>query len=144
MTEIKDVVCAVVHQQNPFRILCTLRYPDAAAYPSCWEFPGGKVEKGETHQQALERECVEELGVRVIVADVPSCWSFDGRTEMKEGVNYLYRLHFYWAKLADNQQEPRALESQELRWMEPSVMSSVTFCPGDEGFIIALQNMRPK
>jgi 8-oxo-dGTP diphosphatase len=81
--------------------------PDGKPYAGYWEFPGGKVEPGETIVDALKREFVEELGVSIVSAE-PWC-----------GVEYVYphahvRLHFYISREWDN--EPRSLEGQAFAW----------------------------
>lgn len=60
MVTLKDVVCGIVERDQ--KILVALR-PLKSSSSGYWEFPGGKVEEGETHQEALQREFSEELGV---------------------------------------------------------------------------------
>jgi 8-oxo-dGTP diphosphatase len=101
------------------RVLAARRAAPAAA-AGRWEFPGGKVETGETERNALIRECDEELGVRVEVlsrvgADVP----------MVNGSI----LRLYLARLVDG--EPQALEHSELRWLGADELGSVQWLPAD-------------
>ncbi len=81
--------------------------PEGKPYAGYWEFPGGKVEAGESIEDALKREFVEELGVTVNSAE-PWC-----------GVEHVYphahvRLHFYISR--DWAGEPQSLEGQALAW----------------------------
>lgn len=81
--------------------------PSGKPYAGYWEFPGGKVERGESILQALQREFVEELGVRIVSAEA---WC---------GVEYIYphahvRLHFYISR--EWLDEPQCLEGQALAW----------------------------
>jgi 8-oxo-dGTP diphosphatase len=81
--------------------------PSGKPYAGYWEFPGGKVELGESIMDALRREFVEELGVQVTSAE-PWC-----------GVEYVYphahvRLHFYISR--DWRGEPQSLEGQAFAW----------------------------
>lgn len=81
--------------------------PEGKPYAGYWEFPGGKVESGETIFAALQREFMEELGVKIISAE-PWC-----------GVQYQYphanvRLHFYVSK--EWRGEPQSLEDQAFAW----------------------------
>jgi 8-oxo-dGTP diphosphatase len=97
-----------------------------------WEFPGGKVEPGETEIEALVRECDEELAVRIEVgvrvgADVPLA---HGRAILK----------VYLAKLAAGQQ-PQRLEHAELRWLAPDQLYSVDWLPADAPIVAALERL---
>ncbi|MEO3743787.1 (deoxy)nucleoside triphosphate pyrophosphohydrolase [Plantactinospora sp. B5E13] len=101
--------------------------PEAAGR---WEFPGGKVEPGETEIAALVRECAEELGVRVEIGDRV------GRdVPMGHGRSV---LRVYLARLVGNDQ-PRALEHAELRWLRPEELDSVPWLPADVPIVAALR-----
>ena len=81
--------------------------PAGKPYHGYWEFPGGKVERGETILEALKREFVEELGVHILNAS-PWC-----------GVEHVYehahvRLHFYISRAWEG--EPQSLEGQAFAW----------------------------
>jgi 8-oxo-dGTP diphosphatase len=94
-----------------------------------WEFPGGKVEPGESDEQALARECVEELGVRVEVGarvgpDVPLA---HGRAV----------LRVFAVRLVDGDQ-PRALEHTAMRWLGADELHSVRWLPADRPIVAEL------
>jgi 8-oxo-dGTP diphosphatase len=94
-----------------------------------WEFPGGKVERGETDQAALARECAEELGVRVEVGervgpDVPLA---HGRAV----------LRVFQATLLGGD-VPRALEHRSMRWLGPKELDSVPWLPADKPIVAEL------
>lgn len=81
--------------------------PNGKPYAGYWEFPGGKVEPGESVLDALKREFAEEIGVAILSAE-PWC-----------GIEHVYphahvRLHFYISR--DWQGEPQSLEGQQLAW----------------------------
>jgi 8-oxo-dGTP diphosphatase len=81
--------------------------PEGKPYAGYWEFPGGKVEPGESVLDALKREFAEEIGVTLVSAE-PWC-----------GVEHVYphahvRLHFYISRTWEG--EPDALEGQQLAW----------------------------
>jgi 8-oxo-dGTP diphosphatase len=81
--------------------------PEGKPYPGYWEFPGGKVEEGESILEALEREFVEELGIHVAAAQPWCC------------VEHVYphahvRLHFFI--IPEWRGEPQSLEGQAFAW----------------------------
>ena len=87
------------------------------------EFPGGKVEPGETREQALVRECQEELDVTISVGD---CFY---------EVEHVYsdvtiHLTLFWARLA--QGTPKRLEHHAFAWIPPQEIGDYVFCPADE------------
>lgn len=96
--------------------------PAGTSRANLWEFPGGKVEPGETDAEALARECREELGVEVEVAD--SLW---------KGFHVYADLMVDLIVLAGNIRsgEPRPLGAQQLRYATPREMQSLQFCEAD-------------
>ena len=97
-----------------------------------WEFPGGKVEPGESDAEALVRECAEELGVRVEVGervgpDVPLA---HGRALLR-----------VFAVTLLNGDVPRALEHSAMRWLGPGELMSVPWLPADAPIVAELPAM---
>ncbi|SBT51092.1 (deoxy)nucleoside triphosphate pyrophosphohydrolase [Micromonospora narathiwatensis] len=95
-----------------------------------WEFPGGKVEPGETDTVALARECVEELGVRV---EIGARVGRDVRMAHGRSV-----LRVYVARLLHGDQ-PKALEHSELRWLSAAELDTVPWLPADVPIVAALR-----
>lgn len=88
--------------------------------PAGWEFPGGKVEPGESEPDALRRECREELGVDIEVGP------FLGASDISPTMT----LRLYKATLAAGEPEPLA-DHDELRWVPPSALDALDWLPAD-------------
>jgi 8-oxo-dGTP diphosphatase len=97
-----------------------------------WEFPGGKVEPGETDQQALARECAEELGVRVEVGDRvgPDVPLAHGRAV----------LRVFAVRLLEGD-TPQALEHRSMRWLAVDELGSVPWLPADQPIVAELPDL---
>ncbi|WP_408630767.1 (deoxy)nucleoside triphosphate pyrophosphohydrolase [Micromonospora coxensis] len=95
-----------------------------------YEFPGGKVEPGESEVAALVRECAEELAVRVEIGQRV------GRdVRMAHGRSV---LKVYTARLLHGD-EPRALEHSAMRWLSATELDTVTWLPADAPIVAALR-----
>lgn len=114
-----DVVGAVIVRDG--KVLAAQRGP-GMTMAGMWEFPGGKIEPGETEQQSLAREIREELSATVEVGDhvVTTSYDYDFGT-----VN----LSTYYCSLVGG--EPAASEHSELRWVEPVDLSHLDWAPAD-------------
>ncbi|WP_433083426.1 (deoxy)nucleoside triphosphate pyrophosphohydrolase [Dactylosporangium sp. CA-052675] len=99
-----------------------------------WEFPGGKVDPGETEVQALVRECQEELGVDVAVGE-----RVGDDIAMLNGTAI---LRVYVATLLDGAQ-PIPLEHSDLRWLGAGELDSVPWLPADAPIVHALEPLLP-
>ncbi|MBO4207464.1 (deoxy)nucleoside triphosphate pyrophosphohydrolase [Micromonospora echinofusca] len=95
-----------------------------------WEFPGGKVEPGETEQAALARECAEELAVRV---EIGARVGRDVRMAHGRSV-----LRVYAARLL-GADRPQPLEHAELRWLTAEELDTVVWLPADAPIVTALR-----
>ncbi|WP_433066249.1 (deoxy)nucleoside triphosphate pyrophosphohydrolase [Dactylosporangium sp. CS-033363] len=100
-----------------------------------WEFPGGKVDPGETEVQALVRECQEELGVDVAVGD-----RVGDDIAMLNGTAI---LRVYVATLLNGAQ-PLALEHSDLRWLGVDELDSVPWLPADAPIVRAVGPLLPQ
>ncbi|SDL62688.1 8-oxo-dGTP diphosphatase [Glycomyces sambucus] len=120
------VVGAAIHDGRA--ILAAERaYPPELA--GLWEFPGGKLEPGESEAEALRRECREELGVAVAVGGRVTGDLATG------GGRFLLRV--YYAEIESG--EPRAKEHAELRWLLPEALDSVPWLPGNRPAVEAIR-----
>jgi 8-oxo-dGTP diphosphatase len=100
-----------------------------------WEFPGGKVEPGESDAEALARECREELGIRVEVGrrvgpDVPLA---HGRAVLR-----VFQVDLIGAN------RPQALEHTELRWLAGDELDTVPWLPADKPIVAELRSLLPE
>src|SRR5215469_5785111 len=94
-----------------------------------WEFPGGKVEIGESESEALRRECAEELNVKVDIGDRVG-------EDVQLGHGWAV-LRIYTARLHEGDR-PDALEHLELRWLAANELDSVDWLPADAPIVAAL------
>ena len=124
---IVDVVAAVIRRDD--RILITQR-PDNVHLARLWEFPGGKVEAGESLQSALEREIREELAVDIVVRD--EFYSVEHHYPGKS-----VRLHFFNCVIEEG--EPEALGVADLLWVLPAELARFEFPPADAELIDRLR-----
>ena len=115
-----EVVAALLWKGDRF-LIC--QRPAHKARGLLWEFVGGKVEAGETSEDALKRECREELDVSVSVGDV-------FMEVIHEYPDITIRLTLFNAALDGG--EPRRLEHNDLRWITAEEIGNYDFCPADE------------
>ena len=114
-----EVVAALIHHEDKFMIC---QRPAHKARGLLWEFVGGKVEAGESGEQALIRECREELAVTLSVGDV-------FMDVVHEYPDLTVHLTLYHAVIAEG--EPQRLEHHDIRWITPREISAYEFCPAD-------------
>ena len=115
-----EVVAALIWQGNKFMIC---QRPAHKARGLLWEFVGGKVEPGETKEQALIRECQEELNITLDVGE-----EFMDATH--EYPDLTVHLTLFNATIAEG--VPQKLEHNDIQWITPSEISNYQFCPADE------------
>ncbi|MDY7231146.1 (deoxy)nucleoside triphosphate pyrophosphohydrolase [Hyalangium rubrum] len=122
MVKTVRVVAALIPQPGDgARFLVQQRLPGGSR-ALLWEFPGGKVEPGETEQAALARECREELDVELDVGR--RLW--EGRHTYPD---LTVELVLYGARMVSG--EPKPLGAHALRFMTPAEMQALPFCEAD-------------
>ncbi len=114
------VVAAVIERDGKY--LITQRRP-AAVLPLLWEFPGGKVETGETDAQALKRELLHRLGAQIEVGKLISFVSHPYE-------HYTVDLFLYECHLTDGKLEARNVNA--FKWVPSSEFEQYPFTPADE------------
>lgn len=117
-----SVVAAVICNslQNPAKILATAR--GYGEFKGQWEFPGGKVEPGETARQALSREIREELGVRVDVGAFIDTIEYDYPS-------FHLRMDCFWCRVAEGTIVLN--EAEAAKWLRKDELTSVHWLPAD-------------
>ena len=115
-----EVVAALIWHGDKFMIC---QRPAHKARGLLWEFVGGKVEPGETKEQALIRECKEELDILLSVGDV-----FMEVTH--EYPDITVHLTLFNDTIAEG--KPQKLEHNDIKWITPNEISNYEFCPADE------------
>ena len=130
MANAVEVVAALIWRGDRF-LAC--QRPKNKARGLLWEFVGGKVEPGETREEALVRECREELGVTVQVGEV--------FTELTHAYPDL-TVHLTLFHASIPQGEPQKLEHNDLRWITVKEMDDYPFCPADESILQKLRERR--
>lgn len=118
-----DVVAALIRDGERF-LIC--RRPAHKARALMWEFPGGKVEAGENPEQALIRECREELDVTLKVSKLYS-------QVTHEYPDLSIRLSLYEAAIVSGVLTKK--EHDDLRWILPTEIPEYEFCPADVDII---------
>ena len=124
-----EVVAALLWRGERF-LAC--QRPEHKARGLLWEFVGGKVEPGETKEEALIRECREELAVTVVPGDI-----FMEVTH--EYPDLTVHLTLFNAALPEG--EPQALEHKALRWITREEIGELQFCPADEEILERLKQV---
>ena len=126
---ITEVVAALIWQDDKFMIC---QRPAHKARGLLWEFVGGKVEMGETKEQALIRECREELAITLSVGDV-----FMDVTH--EYPDLTVHLTLFNASIAKG--EPQKLEHNDIQWITPSEIANYEFCPADKEILVKIKEV---
>ena len=117
--KIVNVVGAFVQRDGKI-LIC--RRPKNKAQALLWEFAGGKIEVGESKQDALVRECFEELDVTISVGEELCTVTYDYP-------EITVNLTVFFASILSG--EPRCLEHEAIRWITPDQIDDFEFCPAD-------------
>ena len=121
-----EVVAAIIKKDNKY--FATQRgYGD---FEGGWEFPGGKIEPGETPQQALVREIKEELDADIIVGDLVETVEYDYP-------KFHLTMHCFLCELAS--EHIVLLEHEAAKWLKTDELETVDWLPADKGLISKLK-----
>lgn len=117
-----QVVAALIWDDNKFMIC---RRPENKTRAMQWEFVGGKVEKGETKQEALKRECIEELDAQIEVFD-------EFMTVYHKYPDIEIELTLFNARLISGYKK---LEHNDIKWITKNQIKDFDFCPADKDIL---------
>ena len=124
-----EVVAALIWNGDKFMIC---QRPSHKARGLLWEFVGGKVELGETKEQALIRECEEELGILLSVGDMFT-------DVIHEYPDITVHLTLFNATISEG--EPQKLEHNDIRWIMPCEIPNYEFCLADEEILDKIKEL---
>lgn len=129
-TDVVQITIGVLQHQGLYLVTQRQAHQDLANF---WEFPGGKIEAGESPQQALSREFFEEVGVKVSVLDwqplIEIPWVYPHKT-----------LNLTVFVSASFKGEAKAQEGQQMQWVDLTTLLSLSFPPANQAVLTALKN----
>lgn len=117
-----EVVAAVIRDKD--KIFATQR--GYGEFKDGWEFPGGKMEPGETPQQALVREIKEELDTKIEVQELIDTVDYDYPT-------FHLTMHCFWARIKEGNLILK--EHEAAKWLTKDTLNTVDWLPADEGLV---------
>ena len=123
-----EVVAAVIRDKD--KIFATQR--GYGEFKDGWEFPGGKMEPGETPQQALVREIKEELDTEIEVQELIDTVDYDYPT-------FHLTMHCFWARIKEGNLILK--EHEAAKWLTKDTLNTVNWLPADEGLIKQLKSL---
>lgn len=123
-----EVVAAIIYKDGGY--FATQR--GYGEFESMWEFPGGKIEPGESREVALKREIQEELGVDIAIENLLCTTEYDYPS-------FHLTMHCYLCSIASGEIELR--EHKSARWLRPEELGSEEWLPADKDVISRLNNL---
>ena len=123
-----EVVAAIIYKDGAY--FTTQR--GYGEFEGMWEFPGGKIEPGESRDVALKREIQEELGVDIDIENLLCTTEYDYPS-------FHLTMHCYLCSIASCEIELR--EHKSARWLRPEELGSVEWLPADKDVISRLNNL---
>lgn len=122
-----NVVAAIIKEND--KIFATQR--GYGEFAGGWEFPGGKIEEGETPQEALVREIKEELDIKISVGELLDIVEYDYPT-------FHLSMQCFWATIEEG--ELVLKEHMAAKWLKKDELGTVDWLPADEGLVEKIKN----
>ncbi|MDO4732958.1 MAG: (deoxy)nucleoside triphosphate pyrophosphohydrolase [Bacillota bacterium] len=124
-----EVVAALIREKDKL-LIC--QRPAHKTRALLWEFPGGKIEPGESREQALFRECREELAIGISIGEL-----------LLELVHEYpdIRIHLSLFDAVVSEGRPQKLEHAKIKWISPAEISNYRFCPADEEMLEKIKSL---
>ena len=122
-----NVVAAIIKEND--KIFVTQR--GYGEFAGGWEFPGGKIEEGETPQQALVREIKEELDIKISVGELLDIVEYDYPT-------FHLSMKCFWATIEEGKLVLK--EHMAAKWLKKDELGTVDWLPADEGLVEKIKN----
>ena len=123
-----EVVAAILHRDGAY--FATQR--GYGEFEGMWEFPGGKIEPGESREVALKREIQEELGVDITIENLLCTTEYNSPS-------FHLTMHCYLCSITSGEIELR--EHKSARWLRPEELGCVEWLPADKDVISRLNNL---
>ena len=123
-----EVVAAIIQRDGAYFAM----QRGYGEFEGMWEFPGGKIEPGESFEDALKREIQEELGVDIVIEDLICTTEYDYPS-------FHLTMHCYLCRVEAGEIELR--EHKSARWLRPEELGSVEWLPADKDVISRLNNL---
>ena len=133
ITEVKKVIVSCLALINDDNEVLFCKRSDDSNFSGCWEFPGGKIEEGETPEQALIRELKEELNIETKGSCLAPLSFASHQYEKFHLLMPLFICRRWWGNIL-------ALESQEVRWVWPKNLRDFDMPPADEPIVSMLRD----
>ncbi len=131
MHEVRAAACVLYRERGANKEVLLAQRSSDTNYPHYWEFPGGKIEQGESPEAALQRELKEELGIEVSEAVfVPITFISESRPADAKHANPYHILVFIYG-CATWQGEPESKEDQPLHWVPLEALDTYDLLPGN-------------
>ena len=124
-----EVVAAIIQRDGAY--FATQR--GYGEFEGMWEFPGGKIELGETHEMALKREIQEELGVDISIEELLCTTNYDYPS-------FHLTMHCYLCSIAAGKIELR--EHKSARWLTTETLNSVEWLPADKNAVELIRHFK--